>query len=443
MSSSGDGMVLLGLGALSGIYSYYMGIKLFSLLKKIENTPTCKVIAAYPGTVELQGKAKRMGELFTSPLEKKPCVYYETVVKKWIGSGKHRKCELVDRKTSKTPFFLEDDTGQIMIDPSWITLEGNSGIKIDRNASIDEMPSLRKDTGLVDTVKWMLFLKNREKIDPQTAPLTEEEKKSDVAAFIAENYPSLRGYEDTIDVSETYIMEGDPIYVIGTAQMVDDQKGHHLIIRKSGNNPYYICDGTEKEAKQTIGTDTYLSLIGGPILFFICSVLLATIYFKVDALLAASAAGALVGLAYLYLVAIMLLGIYNGMVLLKTQIEMAKANLQALYERRQVLIPQLVAVVEEAARHEKKLQGAIAELRARAIQDEKSIFAIGEKYPLLKANENFLALQKELSKTESWIAGGRAFLVDSITLYNTKIQSFPHYLIAKIAGFKPAAMETG
>jgi LemA protein len=240
------------------------------------------------------------------------------------------------------------------------------------------------------------------------------------------------------------VQEGDPLYLIGTAQNDDWHGGGHLIMKKAGSQPFYISDGTEKDARGHLGMVTYLSMLGGPLLFAISAFLLATVYLEADAEGILAMLGAACLLMYAYAAIVNLLEMYNGMVLLRTQIEMARGNLQALYKRRHDLIPQLEAVVKEAAKYEKGLQGEVARIRSEAEAGQgRSFIALAENYPKLQANQNYLAFQQELSDTETWLAGGRSFLVDSITLYNTRVQTFPYSVFAKIGGFAPASMETG
>jgi len=328
------------------------------------------------------------------------------------------------------------------VDPTGLKKD-TQGIATDKRAAIGRMPSFDDNMGIADKVKWALFLKSRTPIQ-ENAPITATEQGNSVAAFIAQNYPQLRGYGDKIEVEETYVMEGDPIYLIGTAQNDDWNGGGHLIIKNDGKNPFYICDGIEKDAKKNLGTTTYLSMLGGPVLFLVSAFLLLTIYIRMGADEALLALGTISALMYAYAGLIYFLEMYNGMVLLKAQTEMARGNLHALYKRRNDLIPLLETIVKGASRHEKELQEAIANIRQQALADkDKSIIGMMEAYPQLMANENFLKFQQELSDTETWIAGGRSFLVESITLYNTRIMTFPYSALAKIGGFQPISMEIG
>jgi LemA protein len=156
-------------------------------------------------------------------------------------------------------------------------------------------------------------------------------------------------------------------------------------------------------------------------------------------------------LVVLALLAIWLIVLYNGLVRLRNRIENAWAQIDVQLKRRYDLIPNLVETVKGYAAHERETLEAVISARNMAVSAEgvhdqaeaenmltgalKSLFAVSEAYPELKANENFLNLQEELTGTEGRIAYARQFYNDSVLRYNTKIQSFPAVMIAGMLRF--------
>jgi len=154
----------------------------------------------------------------------------------------------------------------------------------------------------------------------------------------------------------------------------------------------------------------------------------------------------LVVLAILYAVVT-----YNGLVSMRNRIENAWAQIDVQLKRRYDLIPNLVETVKGYASHERGTLEAVVQARNMAMSAQgpeeqaaaenmitgalKSVFALSEAYPDLKANENFLNLQEELTGTEGRIAYARQFYNDTVYSYNTKIQSVPANLIANQFNF--------
>ena len=157
-------------------------------------------------------------------------------------------------------------------------------------------------------------------------------------------------------------------------------------------------------------------------------------------------------LAVVVLVLLWLVFTYNGFVRLRNRIANAWAQIDVQLRRRYDLIPNLVETVKGYAKHERETFEAVTRARAAAIdasgvRDQaqaenmitsalKSLFAVAEAYPELKANANFLSLQEELSATEGRIAYARQFYNDAVLQMNTKVQSFPSNLVANAFGFR-------
>ena len=155
----------------------------------------------------------------------------------------------------------------------------------------------------------------------------------------------------------------------------------------------------------------------------------------------------------LILVVLWFIATYNSFVNLKNRVENAWAQIDVQLKRRYDLIPNLVETVKGYAAHEKEIFEKLGELRAKAmgatsvkdIGDAnnqisatlKTLFAIAENYPELKANENFLKLQEELTNTENKIAFARQFYNDIVMQYNAKQQRIPDMFVARMMNLTP------
>ncbi len=164
----------------------------------------------------------------------------------------------------------------------------------------------------------------------------------------------------------------------------------------------------------------------------------------------------LIVLGVIVLIALWAVSLYNGLVRLRNRRENAFADIDVQLRQRHDLVPQLVETVKGYAGHEKELLLKITEARSAAMSaktiDDKIVAEQQltsalqglkvqvEAYPDLKANQNFLQLQEELSDIENKLAASRRFFNAATTEYNTSVEAFPGNLIAKNFGFKREIM---
>lgn len=166
--------------------------------------------------------------------------------------------------------------------------------------------------------------------------------------------------------------------------------------------------------------------------------------------------GIIIALAILVVLALYVVFTYNRFVTLRNRIKNAWAQIDVQLKRRYDLIPNLVETVKGYAKHERDVFEKVTEARARAIgatnvRDQgqaenqltgaiKSLFAVAESYPELKANQNFLLLQEELAGTEGKIAYARQFYNDNVMRYNILREKAPSNIIAGMFGLGPEDM---
>jgi len=157
-------------------------------------------------------------------------------------------------------------------------------------------------------------------------------------------------------------------------------------------------------------------------------------------------------LGILILLFLWVIGTFNGLVRLKNRAKEAWADIDVQLKRRYDLIPNLVETVKGYATHEKEVFEKVTEARAKAMGAKtmkekgeaenflsstlKTLFAVAENYPDLKASVNFLELQRELTDTEDKIQAARRFYNGNVRDLNIKIESFPANLIASAFGFQ-------
>ncbi len=160
-------------------------------------------------------------------------------------------------------------------------------------------------------------------------------------------------------------------------------------------------------------------------------------------------------LAVIVVVAILLIGLYNGLIKLRNRVDESWSDIKVQLKRRHDLIPNLMNTVKGYAKHEQGVFEEVTKARSQAMQagtmeDQlvkenqltgalKSLFAVAENYPDLKANQNFLELQTELTNTEDKIQASRRFYNGNVRDFNTKLQVFPTNIIGRMLGFKDYA----
>ncbi len=157
-------------------------------------------------------------------------------------------------------------------------------------------------------------------------------------------------------------------------------------------------------------------------------------------------------LIILAVIVVWIIAVYNSLILSRNRVKESWADIDVQLKRRFNLIPNLVETVKGYASHEKEVFEKITEARSKvsmggSIKERegaenmltstlKTLFAVAENYPDLKANANFLELQRELSDTENKIQAARRFYNSNVLTFNTKLETFPTNILASLFGFK-------
>ncbi len=160
-----------------------------------------------------------------------------------------------------------------------------------------------------------------------------------------------------------------------------------------------------------------------------------------------------IAIGILVLLVVYLVASYNGFVVLKTRIQEALSGIDVQLKRRADLIPNVVESVKGYAKHEKTVFNDVTKARSSLMKAEtvhdkaaannmltdalKSLFAVAEAYPDLKASSNFQDLQRQLEDTEDKVAYSRQFYNSNVLDFNSKVQMFPTNMIANVFSFKP------
>jgi hypothetical protein len=222
--------VVIGLGLL------YAGIQKYLLVQKITDTPTSKVRSAAVGMVELSGKAVCKEPQF-SPLSNVKCIYWKMNAE-WFQPGRNGGWRMISSDSSHKDFDIEDDTGKMLVDPTGATIE----IPVD----FSSMGYLR-DRGFLGIV-------SQRQLDPKVLAYLESNPDAKARVY------RFSGYE--LKFTEWYIAEGDPLFVLGTADLqegVSSSVGSENLIVRQGkyDKVFYISDTGERKVVDTIRNSMY------------------------------------------------------------------------------------------------------------------------------------------------------------------------------------------
>ncbi len=387
----------------------------------IDNLPTSKTQGVFIGLVELKGTAECEHPLL-SHLAGTTCVYYSYAIEeRWSrlvtvtesdGRGGEREVTRresgwtqVEARTESTPFYLKDDTGSVLVRPDGARIEALQ--VFDRECSSWEPLYYEKGPsgGIMDSDGVRRFTESAIPAQAQMFVVGQARERTDVVAPEIAADPNASEFLVSVRSAEEVSSGlGWQIWLFALLGAIAAPGGHALS---------YLA------ANQTIGS----TAIAFFVLEFMVFALVWTVAWVVT--------------------------VYNSLVELRQRVEQGWAQVDIQLKRRHDLIPNLITAVKGYRDHEAATQQAVAALRSelgatppgQPGDDPRSVQAqitlLREAYPELKADTNFLALQKSLSETEQRIALARSYFNSIATFYNTRLQVVPDGTIASLGGMKP------
>jgi hypothetical protein len=418
------GPFLPWVGLAIAVFALWASLRACHRRRLIDNLPTSKTQGVFIGLVELKGTTQCEQPL-VSYLAETPCVYFSfEVEERWSrmvtetesdGKGGTRTVTreesgwtTVASATRLTPFYLEDDTGSLLIRPEGARIEALSVF----NETCTPLNAVYYGKGPVGGVM---------------------------------NSDGVRRF------TEQAIPLQAPLFVVGQARERQDVVAPEIAADPQASE-FLISVRSQEQVSSGLGWQIWL-------LFF-----LGLIVAPGGQLVGDLAEGGDItpisiliyaGEALLYL-ACWLVGwtvtVYNSLVELRQRVEQGWAQVDIQLKRRHDLIPNLVDCVKGYRDYEAATQEALATMRGQLSAtapgqvgaDFHSVLGqvqiLQEAYPDLKANENFLALQKSLSETEQRIALARSYFNSIATFYNTRLQVVPDQYIAALGAMKPRAL---
>jgi hypothetical protein len=416
-------------GGLLALLFLWLSMRARRKKRLIEDLPTSKTQGVFIGFVELKGTAQSRRPL-TSHLAEQPCVTYTWSVEehwsRWVretyrdskGRTRTRMRHESGWKTvadggEMIRFDLEDDTGKIRVHP-----EG---------AKIEAAQVFEKTCGRGDP---LYYAKG-----PEFAVADSDHRRR---------------------FAEWAIPVGSALYVMGQAREREDVVAPE--IAQDPEAPMFLIS-TRSEHQVSSG---YLWAAWGwtflALLFALGGAFIGSDVLTNDAVVPAEVLPRALGIAGGTFAAAWMLWwvwtVYNSLVELRQRVRQASSLVDVQLKRRSDLIPNLVALVQGFKDHEKTVQEEVARLRTQAGATRpgepgpdpsacaRTILAIVERYPDLKANESFLKLQEDLTDTEQRIALARAYFNDIATFYNTRLEVVPDRFVAALGRLRPATLWT-
>ncbi len=418
-----------------GIFMFLIGFADWYDRRLLECTPTSHCRAVALGRVVVSGKVVGLNPM-SSLIAHLPSFISKVVVEEYQRRGRSAEWRVVHRRELRMPFYIRDDSGELKVVPD------NAVLWLEPDVTYST------ETGIADYSK---------------AAGVRANDQTDNLDDMFREYCLTRGINTSVPrrFNETDLSPGDPVFVYGTAcSGKDTGDTDSTVVRNTFWQKLYIVEGDKSDMVLKLYRRGLLKVLGGAAAVVISTAVLARAttdtpvtqlaeYFTSDISIEAE----ILSLCAIIGVGILIYGVivYNGLISLRNEVERAFSNIDVLLQQRFDLIPNLVSVCRAYMDHESSVMLAVTASRSQwanarersdklaaaaiAVPPLRQLLATAESYPRLRANENFLQLQEQLTSLEGQIADRRELYNSAVSLFNSRIQLFPDRIIANAFRF--------
>jgi LemA protein len=431
-----------------GAAGLWYGIRFWRRRWVIVDTPTSECAGVFVGRNEVVGTAHPHAML-TAPVTGQSCVWFKWDLERWVQRQKSGSWQTIEARSSNAPFWVVDETGGVLVRPRKAEVHARQVFQERAHAS--GVMASHNDLHLASFQGEDRFERERSASDSGFARQGSQEP-------IASRGRNIR-------ITEWRIDAGQPLYILGTAAMRPDVVALEFDQRHGSDG---LVISTHSESR--MANRALLAAFGGLLVGLAAVVLFPA---AVHATRTYESAGAVPGspstleavgswmltasLAYLgVLILVYWQRVYNRLVAVKQQAANAWSLIDVALRRRHDLLPNLVAVAKRYTQHEQEVLTAVAGVRmgealpapevlpsdrllvqAGALNQaerggSRSLVALAEAYPQLKADEVFQDLARRMTEAENQVAYARAFYNDAVTVLRDRRRTFPGLLLARL-----------
>lgn len=416
------GNIILAL-YVAALFLYAWGFGYFRRYLALRNTPTSKVAALSPGLCEVFGEVESDNPFILFDGTK--CIAYRYVTG---GRGGYKEMAIA-------PFYVRDETGRVLVDPSQVANDSSCW----QPPPISTYRIAEKDPLFPEVKK---FFESRNAWGAERTYFNMSVIPVGSRVHVIGDYskgklslPKLRQDGEMLGFLKFYSGRMDPTKILYQKELPSEELPH---IGMGKSKVFNLAAFTEKRAVDSLRSLVFLAFILAPLYIAFFSPLFAEAVLDLLKIVPNEQFDSYIFIVPLYIllmiypVYVYLSNIYNSLAVLRNNSEKYLSNIDVYLDRRAELFPKLKAVVQGYAKHEKKLMEKLA---GRNLTDSEFI-AIAEATPKLKADDQYRELAKTISETETQVASFRTLYNDSVTLYNTRLETFPQALFAGFFGFK-------